>query len=66
MFPGGSRRPGHATMRSFILIAATAALIIAGVDGCSRRPHPLRPHKEPHALVVAPGGPAENSLRPAR
>jgi len=42
-------------MRSFVLIAATAALIIAGVDGCSRRAHPLRPHKEPHAQAMAPG-----------
>ena len=42
-------------MRRFILLAATAALITAGLDGCRRRPlQPLRPHKEPHALTLAP------------
>jgi hypothetical protein len=45
-------RPGNANMRSFMLLAAAAALITAGLDGCSRRPHPLRPHKEPHALSL--------------
>ena len=39
-------------MRRFILLAATAALITASFDGCSRRPRPLRPHKEPHALAL--------------
>jgi uncharacterized lipoprotein len=39
-------------MRSFILVAA--ALVVAGLDGCSRPPRPLRPHKEPHAQVTAP------------
>jgi hypothetical protein len=42
-------------MRSFILLAATAALMTAGLDGCSRRtrpPQPLGPHKEPHALTI--------------
>ena len=54
-------------MRSFVLLAAIAALITAGVDGCSRRPRPLRPHKEPHALIVGaiPGPPAQ-ATPPAR
>jgi hypothetical protein len=37
-------------MRRFMLLAATAVLITAGLDGCSRHTHPLRP-KEPHALI---------------
>jgi hypothetical protein len=43
-------------MRSFILLAATAALITAGLDGCSRRTHPLSPHKEPHAHATGSMG----------
>ena len=53
-------------MRSFILLAATAVLITAGLDGCSRSAHPLRP-KEPHALTLgAIGRPlAQNPIQSA-
>lgn len=52
-------------MRSFVLLAATAALLTAGLDGCSRRSHPLRPHKEPHALTLGPIGRGQ-APQPAR
>lgn len=43
-------------MRTFVLVAAAAALITAGLDACSRPlPHPLRPHKEPHAQTMTFG-----------
>lgn len=36
-------------MRSFVLVAAIAALTVTGVDGCRRHDRPGPPRKEPSA-----------------